>query len=324
MKRSYRVGRCCLVLAGVCSLATTRAWSQLRGEYSPGSYITGAGTVPDPGFYYSNQFWYNSADRLYGPKGRLKNDDNNYFALTDNNSFTLVPKAKLWGAKLEFMVDLAVSTSRFATIDADVAKKQATDSLAPLVGASVDVGAVGISDTNFVPFDLGWNFKRLDLQAGLSVYATTGRYQRGAKDNLASGFWSIGPQVGATIYLTKSKSNQVSVYAYYAWNTRQQQTQNIPGQDISFDYSLSHTLAFGKDNKWSVLAGPAGYGQWQTTTNHRPDSLGNRYTIDGVGFTTNLTTPYKGFYIGTSQLWEYDAKATYEGRTSVITGGVSF
>ncbi len=83
-------------------------------------------------------------------------------------------------------------------------------------------------------------------------------------------------------------------------------------------------LAFGKEGKWAVLAGPAGYGQWQTTANQRPDSLGNRYTIDGVGFTTNLTTPYKGIYIGTSQLWEYDAKATYEGRTSVITGGVNF
>lgn len=322
MKRSNRSGLFCLVLAAACALPAS---AQLRGEYSPGSYISGAGSVPDPGFSYSNQFWYNTADRLYGPKGKLKNDDDDYFALTDNNSFTFVPNAKLWGAKLEFMVDLAISSSRFVTIDASVAKKKADDATpAPLVKAPVEVGAVGISDTNFVPFDLGWSFPRLDLQAGLSVYATTGRYQPGAEDNLASGFWSVGPQVGATIYLTKNKSNQVSLYTYYAWNTHQQRTQNIPGQDVSFDYSLSHTFTFGKDGKWSVLAGPAGYGQWQTTANQRPDSLGNRYTIDGIGFTTNFTTPYKGIYIGTSQLWEYNAKATYEGRTSVITGGVNF
>src|SRR5580658_8885929 len=124
MKRSNRAGLFCLVLAAACALP---AAAQLRGEYSPGSYISGAGSVPDPGFSYSNQFWYNTADRLYGPKGKLKNDDDNYFALTDNNSFTFVPKAKLWGAKLEFMVDVAISSSRFVTIDAAVAKKKADD-----------------------------------------------------------------------------------------------------------------------------------------------------------------------------------------------------
>ena len=305
------MGRFCLMLACMWATLAVCAPAQIRGEYSPGSNLSGAGTLPDPGFSYSNQFWYNTADRLYAPDGKARPDNDNFFALTDNNTFLFVPKARLLGAKMEFMVDVAISQGRFDSID-------------PLHGFPVGVSAIGFSNTNFVPFDLGWSFKRLDLQAGVSVYAFTGRYTPHERANLSSGCWSFGPQVGGTIYLTKNKSNQASVYSYYAWNTREARTQVIPGQNESLDYSLSHTFALGRSEKWSLLAGPAGYGQWQTTNNQRPNSLGLRYTIDGVGFTMNLSTPYKGFYIGTSQLWEYNAHDTYEGRTSVVTGGVNF
>ena len=308
MRRSNRAGGIWLVLVAACALP---AAAQVRGEYSPGSTLSGAGTLPDPGWSYSNQLWYNTADRLYGPNGKALPDKDNFYALTDNNTFVFIPKAKLWGAKLELMVDLAISTSRF-------------DSINPLNGGRVGVGATGISNTSFIPFDLGWSFPRMDLQAGLSVYANTGRYDPSAQDNLASGYWTLGPQVGATIYLDKGKSNQVSVYSYYAWNTRAARTNFTPGQNESLDYSLSHTFSFGKGEKWSLLAGPAGYGQWQTTANGGPAGLNLRYAIDGIGFTVNLSTPYKGFYIGTSHLWEYAARNTYEGRTSVITGGVNF
>jgi hypothetical protein len=308
MKRCNRMGRICLVLAAVCVVP---AIAQIRGEYSPGSTLSGAGDVPDPGFSYNNQFWYNTADRLYGPDGKPRPDKDNFFALTDNNTFIFVPKPRLWDAKMEFMVDLAFSTSRF-------------DSISPLTGDPIGVGAVGISNTNFVPFDLSWSLKRVDLMAGLSVYAPTGRYQPHARDNLSSGYWTLGPQVGATIYLSRSKSNQASLYSYYAFNTREQRTQTTPGQNQSLDYSLSHTFSLGHSEKWSLLAGPAGYGQWQTTANQRPHSQDLRYTIDAVGFTINLSTPYKGFSIGTSQLWEYGAHETYEGRTSVVTGSINF
>lgn len=311
MRRSDGVGRFCLVLAALYAFAGFAAHAQIRGEYSPGSNLNGAGGVPDPGFSYSNQFWYNTADRLYGPDGKARPDHDNFFALTDNNSFVFVPKTKLLGAKLEFMVDVAISEGRFDTID-------------PLHGGLVGVAATGISNTNFVPFDLGWTLKRMDLQAGLSVYASTGSYTPQARDNLASGFWTFGPQLGATIYLTANKANQVSLYSYYAWNTREQRTSITPGQSESLDYSVSHTFSFGRSEKWSLLAGPAGYGQWQTTPNQRPHSQDLRYSIDAVGFTLNLSTPYKGLYIGTSQLWEYNARETYEGRTSIITGGLNF
>jgi hypothetical protein len=289
------------------------ASAQVRAEYSPGSTLSNGGTVPDPGFSYSNQIWYNSSDRLYGPKGKRIPFRGQLSALVDNNTVVYVPKFKFLHANLEFLLDIAISDGRFDTRN-------------PLDGDNVVNGAVGISNTSFVPFDLGWKLKWFDLQAGVSIYAPTGRYAPHASDNLSSGFWTAGPQAGATIYLSKNKLTQASVFTYYGWNRIQQGTNIHPGANASVDYAISHTFPLSSEGKWSLLVGPAGYGQWQTTNKGgvRKDSARLLYGVDGVGFTTSLTSPYKGLYVGISTLFEYAARNTYEGRTNVITAGLSF
>ncbi len=306
------ISRCPLLVA-LFTILTVSSAAQVRAEYSPGSTLSNGGTVPDPGFSYANQIWYNSSDRLYGPKGKLVPFHGQLSALTDNNTVVYVPKFHFLGAKMQFLLDIAISNGRFDTRN-------------PLEGDHVIKGAVGISNTSFVPFDLGWNLKWLDFQAGVSIYAPTGRYRPHAADNLSSGFWTAGPQVGATIYLSKSKLTQASVFTYYGFNRIQHDTDIHPGANASVDYALSHTFQLTSDGKWSLLAGPAGYGQWQTTNKGgvRKDSARLLYGVDGVGFTTNLTTPYKGLYAGFSALFEYDARNTYEGRTNVISAGLNF
>ena len=308
-----RTSSSALVLTILCALLTAPAVAQVRAEYSPGSTLANAGTVPDPGFSYSNQIWYNSSDRLYGPRGKLIPFHGALSVTTDNNTVVYVPKFQFLHAKLEFLLDIAISNGRFDARD-------------PLDGDHVIRGAVGISNTNFVPFDLGWNLKWLDLQTGISVYAPTGRYVPHASDNLSSGFWTAGVQSGATIYLSQSKLTQASIYTYYGWNRLQQGTGIHPGANASVDYALSHTFPLTSDGKWSLLVGPAGYGQWQTTNKGGVGKVNARllYGVDGVGFTTNLTSPYKGLFVGLSALFEYDARSTYEGRTNVITAGLNF
>jgi hypothetical protein len=48
------------------------------------------------------------------------------------------------------------------------------------------------------------------------------------------------------------------------------------------------------------------------------------YGVDAAGFTVNLSSPYKALFVGTSALWEYGARSTYEGKTITITAGVDF
>jgi hypothetical protein len=311
--RPQRTGPPGWLLAALLAILTASSAAQVRAEYSPGSTLSNGGTVPDPGFSYTNQIWFNSADRLCGPRGKSIPFRGQLSVLVDNNTLTYVPKFHFLHAKLEFLIDIAISNGRFDTRN-------------PFDGDNVIRGAAGISNTSFVPFDLGWNLKWLDLQAGLSIYAPTGRYVPHAADNLSSGFWTAGPQAGATVYLSKNKLTQASVFTYYGWNRVQEGTGIHPGANASVDYALSHTFPLASEGKWSLLLGPAGYGQWQTTDKGgvRRDLARLLYGVDGVGFTTTVSSPYKGLYVGFSTLFEYDARNTYEGRTNVITAGLNF
>lgn len=186
--------------------------------------------------------------------------------------------------------------------------------------------AAGLTNTNFVPFDLGWHFKWADLQTGYSVSAPTGRYVPGSLSNVSNGFWTNTWQAGTTIYLTKSKATQISVFNNYAWNTTQQGTGIHPGQNDSVDYSLSQTFSLSKGGKWSLLVGAAGYGQWQTTRNRGQNPVREvlEYGVDAAGFSLNLSSPFKSFHLATSVLWEYAARNTFQGRTMSVTGGFQF
>lgn len=293
---------------------TADAFGQVRGVYSPGSTLTAGGTVGSPGLSYSNQLWYGVSSQLKGPQGNTLPLPVSLSVWIDNNTLAYVPNFKWLGAQLQFTVDLAFSNDRFF-------------SPALLSGGSNGrVGAAGLTNTNFVPFDLGWHFKWADLQTAYSVSAPTGRYVPGSLSNVSSGFWTNAWQAGATIYLTKSKATQISIFNNYAWNTSQQGTGIHPGQNDSVDYSLSQTFSLSKGGQWSLLVGAAGYGQWQTTTNsgQNPIREALEYRVNAAGFTLNLSSPFKGFYLGTSVLWEYAARNTFQGRTMTVTGGFQF
>jgi hypothetical protein len=316
-KRQTRISAATLLSIPIALLTLivleAAALGQVRGVYSPGSTLTGGGTVPDPGFSYFNQIWYNSASRLMGPQGKALPVQGSVAVLSDSNAVVYVPKFKFLAAHLEFMVVVAFAQGNFAA-------------RGPLGGPGVSGGGAGLTNTNFVPFDLGWHLKWADIQTGYSVYAPTGRFVPGASNNVSSGFWTNAWQTGATIFLNKSQATQASVFNTYAWNTVQQGTGIHPGQNDSVDYSLSQLFLLGKDGKWSFQVGAAGYGQWQTTNNggQNPIREALRYEVQAAGITISFSSPFKGLYAGASAQWEYGARNTYEGRTTTITAGFNF
>jgi hypothetical protein len=295
-------------------IVTLSASSQVRGTYSSGSTLTGGGTLSDPGFSYYNQLWFISASELKGPQGNIVPIQGSVSFLYDNNAITYVPKFKIFRGNLEFSLDLVFSNGSFI----------ASDPLNNLLSASGT--STGLTNTNFNPIDLGWQFKWADLQTGYSVSAPTGRYVPNASDNASTGFWTNTWQTGTTLYLSKSKNTQLSIFNAYGWNTTQQGTGVHPGQDDSVDYSLTQTISFDKGDRWMLQLGPAGYGQWQTTraTGQLPAREQLFYGIDAAGFTVTLAAPYKSLQIGATALWEYHARNTYQGHNVTINAGFSF
>jgi hypothetical protein len=286
-------------------------FAQVRGGYSPGSTLTGGGTVPDPGFSYNNQFWYGSSSQLKGPTGNSVPIDGSVTFKIDNNSVLYVPKFKFLGANLEFSEDTAFSSGSLAARDPFTA------------GSAVSISAFGLTNTTLVPFDLGWHLKWADLQTGYSVSIPTGRYVAGASNNVSTGYWTNFWQSGATVYLSRSKATQASIFSAYAWNTTQRGTVVHPGQNESVDYSLTQTISLAKGDKWPLQVGAAGYGQWQTTkaTGQSPSREEFRYRVNGAGITLNLTAPFKGLQFGTSAMSEYGARSTFQGHTIVFSAG---
>jgi hypothetical protein len=314
--RSNRTSGFSLVCVALFVLAipTTPALGQVRGMYSPGSTLTGAGTLASPGFSYTNQLWSGATRETRGPNGNVIPFQTAGTTFIDNNTITYVSKFRFLGGHLEFSVDIALANGRFSLID-------------PFVPAQSESAAgAGLTNTTFVPFGLGWNWKHVDFQTSYAVSAPTGRYTAGANNNLNSGYWTNFLQTGATIYLDKSKSTQISLFNVYAWNTTQQGTGIHPGQNDSLDYSLSQTFSLSKSGNWTLLAGAAGYGQWETTDSSGlgpiRDSL--KYRVTASGFTLELSTPYKGLNLGTGLLWEYGARNTFQGRTMTVTAGFQF
>ena len=98
-------------LAFLLSSAAT-AFSQVRGVYSPGSTLTGAGTVASPSSSYSNQLWYGASSVLKGSPGNSLPLEVSLSLWIDNNTLAFVPKFKLLGANPEFTVDIAFSNDR--------------------------------------------------------------------------------------------------------------------------------------------------------------------------------------------------------------------
>ena len=88
--------------------AAANAFSQVRGVYSPGSTLTGGGTVVNPGFSYSNQLWYGASSVLKDPQGNSLPLQEFLSLWIDNNTLAYVPKFKLLGATPEFAVDICV------------------------------------------------------------------------------------------------------------------------------------------------------------------------------------------------------------------------
>ena len=299
------IGWACVVL-----LAGAPAYGQIRGMYSPGATLTDGGSLPDPGVAISDQFWSNTSSSLKGPQGNPLALQDSVTVSSNTVTVAYVPKSTLLGAHLEFAVGFSTTKDSFVLRD-------------PLLGGSgLSGGGAGLTNTNVEPIDLGWQFRRLDVQTGYSFYAPTGRYVAGASGNTSSGFWTHSWQSGVTWYLTENKATQVSVYDVYLWNGVQEGTGIRAGQNDSIDYSLSQTFAFA-DARWTLQVGAAGYGQWQTTENRGqlPIREALKYRVNGAGVTISFTSPFKGLFVAGSALAEYGARNTYQGRTFTLTGG---
>lgn len=244
------------VLVIVSSACLGIGYGQQKGQYPLGTNGLGAGIQPAPGFTYSNEAIFYTADRLKGPNGVAIPVQGSYDLDLDQNMFIYTSKYKFLGGTYGAMFDLFISNGSL---------------IAPQIGLTA--GGAGITDTYVQPLTLGYHFSRVDLSAAFGMVVPTGRYTRDPQStqNIGSGYFGYMPSVGSTIYLTKDKRTIVSTIFLYEFHGEKRYTDITPGQTFDMEWAIGRSLPVGKKMFNSAPWGMAN-GRQQTTADRRPTS----------------------------------------------------
>jgi hypothetical protein len=289
----------------------TRSLAQSRGVYPLGMSALNSGITPEPGLTYSNQLLFYSRDQA-------KSDDGSTLPVAGSNSVLMDMNSFIWVSRKNILN--GAHYSAIATLP--VAKNDLTsDVLGNITGGS------GFADSYYVPLVLGWNKERVALRILYGFLAPTGRFAAGASDNVGSGYWTQTVSSGQTFYFTKSKLLALSAYEIYEFHSTQEGTGIHPGDTFGLDYSLARTFAF-RSGSTRLQIGIAGYEQRQTTAKTgltiSPNQSKERYAVNAVGFASNMTFPRRNLNLGVKFFKEFANRATFQGFSLQISGGLSF
>ena len=308
--------RASLTWVGILGVAlllhlSTRSQAQSRGVYPPGMSALNSGLTPEPGFTYSNQLLFYSRDQA-------KSDDGSPLPITGSNSVVLDLNSLVWVSRKTILKGAyysAIATLPFAKNDLT------SDILGNISGGS------GFGDSYFVPLVLGWNKESVSIRALYGFLAPTGRFAVGANDNVGSGYWTQTLSSGQTFYLTKGKLLMLSAYELYEFHTIQEGTGTHPGDTFDLDYSVARTFSF-RNRSTRLQIGVAGYEMHQTTAKTGPaitlDQSRERYAVNAIGFASSVALPRRNFNLTMKFFKEFANRATFQGYSLQVSGGMSF
>jgi len=120
--------------------------------------------------------------------------------------------------------------------------------------ASVD--RFGFGDVYVQPVEVGWKMPQVDIVAGYSFYAPTGRFTPRTGNGIGSGHWTHQFSLGSAVYFDRAKTWHVSALASYDLNRRKRHIDITRGDTVQVQGGAGKTLGI-------VDVGLAGYALWQ-------------------------------------------------------------
>jgi hypothetical protein len=293
---------CVLLGSAVCAPA------QQKGQWVPGQFGLNAGVIPDPGLTYENLAVNYSASSLNDSKGNpISIATGTYQFWVDENIFMYVPKYKFLGGY--FAPYAAVNVANGSLV-------------ADFTGTKLGVsgGGSGLADTYVQPVNLGWHLSRADLTAGYAFVAPTGRFTKGASNNVGSGYWGNNFNGAVTFYITKNKGTSANLLTDWETHGQKTGTDIIPGRAVTNEWGIGQALPLDKQLNKLVQIGLVGYDQWQVSDNSGITRLLPYYSVHAIGGQGNFLVMKKGLVFFFKYYDEYSAKARPIGR-SIVFGG---
>jgi hypothetical protein len=227
-----------LIAPALICLALAAGTEALATENGGGAYPNGAedfmsGAVPPPGNYFINYIDYYSADKFKnGPP------DFKLSVAADTLRFIHITDKQILGGFWGFHIFLP-----FVYMDVNA------------VGMSDRRGSLG--DIIVDPFILSWHGKNWHAVTAVDVYMPTGNYDRFHLANPGRNYWTFEPIIAGT-FICPLTGVEVSAKFMYDFNTKNNATDYLSGQEFHFDYAIGKKIG-------DFNVGAAGYFYQQVT-----------------------------------------------------------
>ena len=101
----------------------------------------------------------------------------------------------------------------------------------------------GFGDLYVAPLGLTWGWDHFDLTFYYGFTAPTGRYERGADDNIGLGFWTHQPQLFTFYYPNVDQSTALMIGLTYELNTKIKNEDFNPGDRFSLEWGISQYIS---------------------------------------------------------------------------------
>jgi hypothetical protein len=150
----------------------------------------------------------------------------------------------------------------------------------------VGIDRYGFGDLYVQPLKIGWKMPQVDIVAGYSFYAPTGRFTPRTSDGVGRGYWTHQFSLGSAVYFDRAKTWHISELVSYDLNQRKQGVDLTRGDTVQVQGGAGKTLGI-------VDVGLAAYALWQVRDdrgNALPEALrGARDRTVGLGPEVDIT-----------------------------------
>ena len=288
--------------------------------------------VPDPGFYAALYNYFYMTDRYNDQNGNKVSSatrpDGSASPVSVNLNMYVLAPAFIWVSPWNVLG---------AKYGIDVVPTFANASLNAVASTVRDRGGTG-SEATFAPGDLfvqplwlGWSFSHWDVTAGYGFYAPVGKYSTDAEltpggtvnvpasDNIGLGFWTQQFQGAAAWYPWTNRATAVTLALTYEYNSPQQGTDISYGQNLWLNWGISQYLPLTKDDKLLLEVGPAGYYEWQISSDTGGTSNpSSRTSVSAIGGQIGLTYVPWNLILNFRGMYEYAAEERVQGSSFSI------
>ncbi len=140
-----------------------------------------------------------------------------------------------------------------------------------------------------------------------------------ASDNIGLGFWTQQFQGGAAWYPWTNRATAVTLVLTYEYNSPQQGTDVKYGQNLWLNWGISQYLPLTKDDKLLLEIGPAGYYEWQISSDTGGTSNpSSRTSVSAIGGQIGLTYVPWNLILNFRGMYEYAAEERVQGASFSI------